>query len=42
VYLNFLTQELVGPPWVHRANAAEPYAYQAGVMAKPRRVERNP
>ena len=39
--LNLLTDELAGPPSVYRASAAEPWACQAGVMADPRRIERN-
>jgi hypothetical protein len=39
--LNLLVEELAGPPSVHRANSAEPWACQAGVMADPRRIEGN-
>ncbi len=39
--LNLLVGQLAAPPSVHRANAAEPWACQAGVMADPRRIERN-
>jgi hypothetical protein len=39
--LNLLVEELAGAPSVHRANSAEPWACQAGVMADPRRIERN-
>jgi hypothetical protein len=39
--LNLLVEEIAGPPLVHRANAAEPWACQAGVMVDPRRIERN-
>jgi len=36
-----LSENLVGPHSAHRANAAEPWACQAGVMADPQRIERN-
>jgi hypothetical protein len=39
--LNLMVEEIYGEPGVHRASSVEPWACQAGVMADPRRIERN-
>jgi hypothetical protein len=39
--LNLLVEGLAGTLWMHRSGSDEPWACQAGVMADPRRVERN-
>ena len=39
--LNLLVEGLASLSLVHRANSADPWACQAGVMADPRRIERN-
>jgi hypothetical protein len=39
--LNLLVEGSSGSLWLHRAGSDEPWACQAGVMADPRRIERN-
>jgi hypothetical protein len=39
--LNLLAEGLSGSLWFHRSGSAEPWACEAGVMADPRRIERN-
>jgi hypothetical protein len=39
--LNLLVEGLAGALFVHRVGSAEPWACQAGVVADPRRIERN-